>query len=116
MLATPADFVPLHAAQPAARTRYFVFRGDQVLLRASDLLPPEDEIEVLAALGSHLPETYPVGLHGDYYCCAAAVDAQVNPPDGFVFSGMRPLFGAMDERLLSIAGRAFQITEWRRTH
>ena len=36
--------------------------------------------------------------------------------DCYVFSGLRPLFGAVDETLLSIAGRAFQITEWMRTH
>jgi NAD+ diphosphatase len=116
MLATPAGFVPLYAPRPAARTRFFVFRGDQLLVRASDLAPPEDDTRILDALGVRGAETYPVGQHGEYYCCAAAVDPQADALDGYVFSGLRPLFGAVDETLLSIAGRAFQITEWMRTH
>jgi len=116
MLATPAGFVPLQAPQPATRTRFFVFRGDQLLLRASDLSLPEDEVDLLEALGAPPREAYPVGLLGEYYCCAAAVDAQISAVEGYVFSGLRPLFGALDEQLLSVAGRAFQITEWRRTH
>ena len=35
---------------------------------------------------------------------------------GLVFRKLRSLFGAMDEALLSIAGRAFQISNWARTH
>ncbi|HTT09321.1 MAG TPA: NAD(+) diphosphatase [Burkholderiaceae bacterium] len=116
MLATPAGFVPLYAPQPAARTRLFAFRGDQLLVRASDLAVPEDDPRVLAALGVRPGATYPVGLHGDCYCCAAAVDAHAGAIDGYVFSGLRPLFGVVDETVLSIAGRAFQITEWMRTH
>jgi len=116
MLATPAGFVPLYAPRPAARTRFFVFRGDQLLLRASDLAPPEDDPRILAALGVRVAETYPIGLHGEYYCCAVGVEPQAEALDGYVFSGLRPLFGAVDETLLSIAGRAFQITEWMRTH
>jgi NAD+ diphosphatase len=116
MLATPPGFIPLHTPQPAARTRFFVFRGDQVLLHASDLALPEDERDVAEALGGPPNELYPVGLHGEYYCCAAALDAQAGVADGYVFSGLRPLFGAMEEQLLSVAGRAYQIAEWRRTH
>jgi NAD+ diphosphatase len=116
MLATPPGFIPLHAPQPAARTRFFVFRGDQLLLRASDLALLEDERDVVEALGAPLDEVYPVGLHGEYYCCATALDVQASAADGYVFSGLRPLFGAMEEQLLSVAGRAYQIAEWRRTH
>jgi len=116
MLATPAGFVPLHAPQPAARTRLFVFRGDQLLVREADLALPEDDISILEAFGLRASATYPIGLLGEYYCCAAAVDAQATALDGYMFSGLRPLFGAVDETLLSLAGRGFQITEWIRTH
>src|SRR5262245_52473344 len=92
MLATPAGFVPLHTAQPAARTRFFVFRGDQLLVREADLALPEDDIPVLDAFGLGASATYPIGLLGEYYCCAAAVDAQASALDGYVFSGLRPLF------------------------
>ena len=35
---------------------------------------------------------------------------------GLVFRKLRSLFGTMDEALLSVAGRAFQISNWARTH
>jgi NAD+ diphosphatase len=116
MLATPAGFVPLHAPQPAARTRFFVYRGDQLLVRESDLALPEDDVPILEAFGLRASATYPIGLLGEYYCCAAAVDAEASALDGYRFSGLRPLFGAVDEALLSLAGRGYQITEWMRTH
>jgi NAD+ diphosphatase len=114
MLATPPGFFPLHAPQPAPHTRTFVFRGDQLLLRAADLsLPATEE---LLSIGVPVGEAYPIGRLGDLYCCTVPVDPQASAADGYVFSGLRPLFGAMDEPLLSIAGRAFQIVEWVRTH
>ncbi|MEP6968842.1 MAG: NAD(+) diphosphatase, partial [Betaproteobacteria bacterium] len=35
---------------------------------------------------------------------------------GYSFRKLRSLFGAIDDQLLAIAGRAFQIVEWARTH
>ena len=35
---------------------------------------------------------------------------------GLAFRKLRSLFGSMDEALLSVAGRAFQISNWARTH
>ena len=35
---------------------------------------------------------------------------------GLAFRKLRSLFGTMDEALLSVAGRAFQISNWARTH
>ena len=35
---------------------------------------------------------------------------------GLAFRKLRSLFGVMDEALLSVAGRAFQISNWARTH
>ncbi len=116
MLATPTGFIPLHAPQPAPRTRYFVFRGDQLLIRADDLALPENATHVMAALGQPVEESWAVGLHGEYYCCVVSVDRGVEPVAGYMFSNLRPLFGALDEGVLSIAGRAFQICEFVRTH
>jgi NAD+ diphosphatase len=116
MLVTPPGFIPLHAPQPAPRTRFFVFRGDQLLIRAEDLALPENERHLHAALGVPIEETWAIGLHGEYYCAVATVDRSVQPAEGYTFSGLRPLFGALDEEVLSIAGRAYQISEFVRTH
>jgi NAD+ diphosphatase len=44
------------------------------------------------------------------------VPPELGPPDGYEFRGLRSLFGHMDDRLLSVAGRAFQVADWARTH
>lgn len=114
MLITPADFVPLLAPEPAARALTFVFRGAELLIREADLTLPHATVQ--AALGLADEHRIPVGRLGETYCAAAWVDKDVAPIDGHVFTGMRRLFGAMDESLLAVAGRAFQMAEWARTH
>jgi NAD+ diphosphatase len=114
MLSTPADFVALHEHRETADALTFVFRRDELLIRASDLALPD--AATLRLLGLRDDDTRPVGLFGGRYVRAAWVDAGAEPAPGFAFSGLRRLFGAMDEALLSVAGRAYQIAEWARTH
>lgn len=115
MLITPSHFVPLHAPQPGAQEHIFVFRGGALLVRESDLALP-DEAACLA-LGVSLAESRAVGLLGEHYCRAAWVEAGgADPSDGFAFRPLRSLFGAIDDHLAAVAGRAFQIAEWARTH
>ncbi|MCX7902395.1 MAG: NAD(+) diphosphatase [Burkholderiaceae bacterium] len=113
MLSTPAAFAPLLAPQAAARTLAFLFRGAELLVREQDLAVPEAAL--LAHFGLEPAQMLAVGL-GDAYCATALVPGDAQPPAGYAFSGLRRLFGAMDEALLAVAGRAFQIAEWARTH
>lgn len=114
MLVTPAHFVPLLAEAPERPALNFVFRGYELLIREADLALPDES--VCAALGIPPAQRLPVGLLGEHYCGAAWVERDIAPLDGFVFSGLRRLFGAMDEPRLAVAGRAFQLAEWARTH
>lgn len=114
MLATPVDFVPLLAEQHARQSLTFVFRGHELLIRETDLALPDES--VCAAIGVTAAQRLPVGLLGEHYCGAAWVERETAPIDGYTFSGLRRLFGAMDEARLAVAGRAFQIAEWARTH
>jgi len=59
---------------------------------------------------------HPVGLFGDDYFRAAFVAEDAEPVDGYAFTGLRKLWGRIDDNLLAVAGRAFQIAEWARTH
>ncbi len=45
-----------------------------------------------------------------------AMGATLSAPAGWRFSGLRALFTALPEPILALAGRAFQIVEWDRTH
>jgi NAD+ diphosphatase len=114
MLVTPADFVPLLVPRAARRPWGFVFRGPELLIREADLALPD--AAALAAVGVAAQRLLPVGLLGERYCGAAWVAGDVQAPAGYIFSGLRRLFGAIDEPLLAVAGRAFQIAEWARTH
>ncbi len=81
-----------------------------------------------------MAQFYPVGQLGDLYCQTTWINKLATPPSdsnrsvagapdpldlsasGLGFRKLRSLFGSMDEALLSVAGRAFQIGTWARTH
>jgi len=115
MLVTPPHFVPLHAPQPGAHEHIFVFRAGALLVRERDLALPDEAACI--ALGVPLARARPVGMLGQHYCRVTWIDAgAAEPGDGFAFRPLRSLFGGLDTDLLAVAGRAFQIAEWARTH
>ncbi len=113
MLQTPELFRPLLVAQEHPTPINLVFCGDMLLVRESDLDPHLD-------LNLHaLPPTsqfIPVGVLGERYFRVTWVTPGSDAWPGHTFRKLRSLFGALDEALLAIAGRAFQIVEWARTH
>ena len=114
MLQTPPSFTPLLVAQHHAEPINFLFRGDALMVRDSDLAPPDE-----TALAHLLPDTrqfLPVGLIAERYCQTTWLEPGSAPAPGFIFRKLRSLFGVIDDNLLAVAGRAFQIAEWARTH
>ena len=138
MLKTPLSFTSLLSAQTHTSPANFVFSGNEVLVHGDNLALPS--MEALAQLGLQGGHFHPVGMLGDQYCqttwinrnlghgreaegakvsdesVSGAVQASDLSGTGLVFRTLRSLFGVMDEALLSIAGRAFQISNWARTH
>ena len=49
-------------------------------------------------------------------CVTVTLDATERLPEGWRWAGLRSLFFALPEPLLALAGRAFQVVEWDRTH
>ncbi len=114
MLQTPLSFTPLMAAHDHADPLSFVFQGGLLLVNQDDLsLPRADQ---LAQLGDWRARTYPVGLGGERYCQATWCERDAAPPPGCEWRNLRSLFGAVDDGMLGLAGRAGQIAEWARTH
>lgn len=113
MLQTPELFLPLLVAQEHPSPVNLVFSGDMLLVRDPDLHPHLD-------LRAHaLPDDaqfVPVGILGDHYFQATWIAPGSTAWPGHSFRKLRSLFGAIDDPLLAIAGRAFQIVEWARTH
>ncbi len=114
MLKTPSHFTSLLAAQDHPAPLNFVFRNDELLVREQDLTLPGNALLAAGNLG--LSRFQPVGLLEGRYCQTAWAPKTALPAPSFVFRKMRALFGALDDALLSVAGRAFQISEWARTH
>lgn len=114
MLQTPLSFTPLMVAQDHPDPLSFVFQGALMLVRAADLaLPGAAELARLPLVRERL---HPVGALDGRYCQAAWCEPGIDAPNGFEWRPMRSLFGALDDDLLGVAGRAAQIAEWARTH
>jgi NAD+ diphosphatase len=114
LIVTPPDFTSLLSPVAHDSPRTFVFRGSEMLLRESDLsLPDPSVVKSFAIPGDNV---FPVGLYRKEYCATAWVPRDATPPAGYLFKGLRSLFGRVGEETLAIAGRAFQIADWARNH
>jgi NAD+ diphosphatase len=114
MITTPDTFSPLIEAIEYPRTLTFAFRGNELLIREADATLPE--AGALAGLVLEADRIQPVGLWNGAYCRAAWLPRETVAPPGHAFKGMRGLFGRLDEPMLAVAGRAFQIADWARSH
>lgn len=114
MLQTPLSFTPLMVPRVHADPLSFVFQGGLLLVSQGDLALPQRE--QLVQLGDWVERTHPMGLWGERYCQATWCARDTAAPEGFEWRNLRSLFGAMDDGMLGLAGRAGQIAEWARTH
>lgn len=57
-----------------------------------------------------------LGLLEGRPCWSAEVDAQAQAPQGLVFRELRSLYGAVEEGVFLLAGRAFQVVMWDQSH
>jgi NAD+ diphosphatase len=57
-----------------------------------------------------------LGTYREEHCFVAELPADSPVPEGFERQGLRALFGAVEEPLAALAGRAFQLMEWDRNH
>ncbi|MDB5894689.1 MAG: pyrophosphatase [Rhodoferax sp.] len=114
MLKTPDQFVPLLTAAEHPSPLNFLFRGDELLVQAETLaLPDEAALRTYALAGEAF---HPIGLLEGRYSRTTALPREAEPPEGHAFRKLRSLFGQLPDGLVSVAGRAYQIAEWARTH
>jgi NAD+ diphosphatase len=102
-------------AEPPALSLWFVFRGAELLVTA----PPAVALPRCHhpnALGMMPQRIQYLGVLSELHCYAAELAAGTAPPQGWVWQGLRALFGALDEAQFALAGRALQIVDWDRTH
>jgi NAD+ diphosphatase len=113
---TPAGFAPAFASPtgPSADAVCFVWCGDKILARDGD--PPTlPRMTNLLHLGIEGARHYLGRLDG-VDCVAIRVAPDVPQPEGWEWRGLRTLFLRLPDAWLALAGRAFQIVEWDRSH
>ena len=113
---TPAGFEPAFTAPPefAADAVCFVWRDDKILVRAGEppTLPTFADLTRLSVDGAR----HYLGRLEGIDCIAIRVAADTPEPAGWQWRGLRTLFLQVSDPLLALAGRAFQIVEWDRSH
>lgn len=117
---TPKNFEPGTKDLGASDTKafWFLFKKNELLIvkrNSSEnisiphTLKPKD-------IGINIETSQFIGRYDGEPCYTAEVRETAEIPDTFFWSGLRALFGQINEELFSISGRAFQITDWYRTH
>lgn len=96
--------------------RWFVFRGSSLLVQVREGRVELPRASDLTELGLSVLRTQFLGELGDEPFLAAEIDETAVLPEGFSAEGLRGLYTKLDDELFPLAGRAFQIVDWDRTH
>jgi NAD+ diphosphatase len=118
VLATPERFTAL-VTPPADRTGsalWFAFQGAQILVMREAQSASVPSARDMRDLGLSPKRCQYLGILGEQHCFACELEEGSAPPEGMQWSGLRALFGAIDDSLFAVAGRAFQIVDWDRSH
>lgn len=114
---TPAGFVPNHVplsvVPPAALV--FAFRDTKMLVGGPDTAPTIPTLAQLESVGV-IGRRHFLGTLRSVPCIACALPDDAPDVPGYRFAGLRSLFFVVDEPLVALAGRGFQVVEWDRTH
>ena len=114
---TPAGFTPGHVRPQslAEGTLAFAFRGDRLLVGGSPEAPTVPELGAVRQFAAGEALHYLGELDGTG-CVAVGLADDAPEADAWRYAGLRSLFFKLDDPLLAIAARAFQVVEWDRTH
>lgn len=95
---------------------WFVFSGNRLLVERTDQGVRIPLLNGLDTLPLHALRKQYLGTMNGHSCLSAECEADVQIPARMELQGLRKLYGALDEEAFWVAGRAFQIVDWDRTH
>ena len=98
------------------RALWFVFRNQRLLVRSEGDENVMPYLSDVSGFDAELAVKQYIGDLDGFDCYAAELGPEAEIPEGVLFKGLRQLFGAVDEELLWIAGRANQLVHWAQTH
>jgi NAD+ diphosphatase len=106
----------LEAPASNAEALWFAFRGDELLIRHDGGVARAPLAFALDELGLTARRTQVLGALDGVPCFSAELDPSAAAPEGHRFASLRALHGKMPPGELDVAGLAFQIQHWDRTH
>jgi len=115
---TPDNFNPSHqlpAVVTGAALAFAFVDGRLLVAGSADDTPVIPTLADLQAAEVSGVRHY-LGELAGVPCIALVLPDDAPAPPGFSAAGLRSLFFTLPETLLALAGRAFQIAEWDRTH
>ena len=95
---------------------WFLFQGNQILVRRDQSGAAIPLVAHPEELGLEVLRTQYLGTLGRRHCFGGECGADAPAPHGLTWSGLRALFGSLDDVTFGLAGRAFQIMDWDRSH
>jgi NAD+ diphosphatase len=95
---------------------WFVFCQNRLLVRTDDKSLRIPLISDPGKLNLSLIRTEYLGTLEGHSCYSAEVAPDTVAPQGAAFQDLRSLYGAVDEDIYILAGRALQIATWDQTH
>ncbi len=104
-------------ADDQASSWWFAFRGDELLVVTADTESPRIPFRLdVDSLRPYARRELYLGRFEGRGTWAVELPADLVLPAGMGLLGLRPLFGRVNNRFFSIAGRAAQIVAWDRDH
>src|ERR1700675_2723127 len=102
-MSMPFQWPPAYVAAvmpPAAlpeRSFWFVFRGAELLVASAPAKVVVPHCNNPKDLGMMLQRTQYLGVLGAVHCFSAEAEAGIAAPDGWVWQGLRALFGVLED-------------------
>jgi len=109
----PSIIGPEEKVEPAW---WFIFRGDKLLVNRSSSSAEIPCLVDISDVGLKAVHRQYLGRLGFCHCYAAEIPEGATAPAGMEFHGLRRIYGLVDEEFFGLAGRAFQVMDWDRTH
>ncbi|MEM7032098.1 MAG: NAD(+) diphosphatase [Chloroflexota bacterium] len=94
---------------------WFTFSGPNLLI-VEGTPPTIPQIMSPSDLGLQSHHEQYLGTLGGQHCFLAELEPDLEPPTGMALSGLRDLFGNLDDDHASLASKAIQLIAWRKTH
>ena len=95
---------------------WYIFQGTQLLVRREAGRASVPTLLHPGELGLQPVRTQYLGTLGARHVFSAECAPDAPAPEGVSWSGLRALFGLIDDAGFALAGRAVQIMDWDRTH